>query len=389
MAPIAKIAPRRRGHTAIILLCMLALLGIAAAGYWYLVDVGPARPAARAEPPTVTTATAALRDVPVYLSGLGIVQASNTTAIHTQVDGKLQSVAFVEGQTVRKGDLLVQIDPRLYQAALDQAKAKKAQDEAQLVSATKDLERSQTLVRQATETQQNLDRQTATVAQLKAAIEADRAAIESAQTLLDYTAIRAPTDGRMGIRNIDPGNIVHANDTAAIATLTQTRPIAVIFTLPEKSLNDVRDAMTRGPVEVVAYDQDDARPLATGTLLLIDNQIDQSTGTIKLKALFPNEDERLWSGEFVHAHLLNDTRKNAVTVPAIAIQRGPQGLFVWQVRADGTAHAQPVETPVTHDDVAVVSQGLAAGDEVVVKGQYRLQNGARVQIRPSTAADGG
>lgn len=381
--------PRRRRTTAIV--CIAVIVALAGGlALWRYMSV-EAVPTARAAPPLVpvTVASAATRDVPIYLSGLGIVQSSNTTAIHTQVDGKLQSVNFIEGQLVRQGDVLVQIDPRLYQAALDQAKAKKAQDEAQLVSAQKDLERFQTLVAKAAETQQNLDRQTAVVNQVKATIDADQAAIESAQTQLDYTTIKAPTDGRMGIRQIDPGNIVHANDTTPIVILTQTKPISVVFTLPEKNLGDVRRAMTRGPVSVVAYDQNDSKQLATGTLMLIDNQIDQTTGTIKLKAVFPNTDERLWSGEFVHAHLLYDTQKDALTVPSAAIQRGPKGLFVWTIDADGRAQPQPVDAPITQDEIAVIGKGLTAGDKVVLNGQYRLQAGTRVDATPLAAASGG
>lgn len=388
MAETISRQPHRRWRAIIVCIGILAA-GTAGAVFWRYTSSEPVK-TADTEPPSVpvTVTTVVARDEPIYLSGLGIVQASNTTAIHTQVDGKLQSVNFVEGQMVRQGDVLVQIDPRLYQAALDQAKAKKAQDEAQLVSAQKDLERFQTLVAKFAETQQNLDRQTAVVAQVKASIDADRAAIESAQTQLDYTTIKAPTDGRMGIRQIDPGNIVHANDTAPIVILTQTKPISAIFTLPEKNLGDVRAAMARGPVSVIAYDQNDSKPLATGTLMLIDNQIDQSTGTIKLKASFPNTDERLWSGEFVHAHLLNETQKNALVVPAAAIQRGPQGLFVWKVDADGKAQPQPIEAPIMQGDIAIVGKGLSAGDKVVLNGTYRLQAGTRVDARPQVTAAG-
>jgi membrane fusion protein, multidrug efflux system len=368
----------RRATRHIILACLaVAVIAAAAAYYWRRPD-DPAQSHARAPAVPVTTDVASTRDVPIYLSGLGIVQASNTTALHSQVDGKLQSVNFVEGQMVRQGDVLVQIDPRFYQAALDQAKAKKAQDAAQLVSAQKDLERFQTLVLKNAETQQNVDHQIALVAQVKATIEADQAAVESAQVQLDYTTIKAPTDGRMGIRQIDPGNIIHANDTTPIVVLTQTKPISVIFTLPEKNLDDVRAAMARGEVSVVAYDQDDKNPLATGTLALVDNVIDQTTGTIKLKATFPNADEKLWSGEFVHARVLVDTRKDALTVPTAAIQRGPSGFYVWRIQPDGTAQAQPVQAGAAQSGVTVLEDGLSAGDRVVVQGQYRLQAGARV-----------
>jgi multidrug efflux system membrane fusion protein len=239
-----------------------------------------AKSQARAAVP-VSVAPAVRQDVPVYLTGLGTVQASYTVAIHSQVDGKLQEVFFTEGQNVKKGDLLARIDPRLYQAALDQANAKRAQDEALLHSAQKDLDRFKTLALKAIESQQNVDRQQGTVDQLKAAIAADQANIETAQTQLDYTNITAPSDGRMGVRLIDPGNVVHAADTASIATLTLTRPSAVLFTLPARALDDVRAAMARGPVQVVAYDSDNVRPLSAGKLLLIDNTMDQSTATFE------------------------------------------------------------------------------------------------------------
>ena len=374
---------RSRWH-AVLTCAALILLSAAGVLFWRHAEVKQAQ-AAHTQPSAipVTVDVAATRDVPIYFSGLGIVQASNTTAIHSQVDGKLQSVNFAEGQTVHRGDVLIQIDPRFYQAALDQTKAKKGQDEAQLVSALKDLERFQTLVLKNAETQQNVDHQVALVGQVKATIAADEAAIESAQTQLDYTTIKAPTDGRMGIRQIDPGNIVHANDTTPIVILTQTKPISVVFTLPEKNLDDVRQAMARGAVSVVAYDQDDSKPLATGTLMLVDNVIDQTTGTIKLKATFSNDDEKLWSGEFVHARVLIDTRKGALTVPSAAIQRGPNGFYVWRVGPDGTAQAQSVQAGAAQGDLTVLDNGLAAGDRVVVQGQYRLQAGARVDAAPA------
>ena len=379
--------PKRRRRPVLWVSLAILMIGAAAGfAYWQWVPrqhkEAAKRPAAAVP---VTVARVTTEDVPVYLTGLGLVQASNTTTIRTQVDGKLQSVSFTEGQMVKRGDVLAQIDPRLYQAALDQAKAKKAQDEAQLISVTKDLERIQTLIQKAAETQQNFDRQTALVAQVKATIQADTAAIESAQTQLDYTTIRAPTDGRMGIRQTDPGNFLRANDTTGggtIAILTQIKPISVIFTLPEKNLEDVRQAMARGPVEVLAFDQDDKTRLASGKLMLIDNVIDQSTGTIKLKATFLNDDERLWSGEFVHARLLHETQQNALVVPSAAIQRGPKGLFVWRIEQGGTASPRNVEVAQSQNGSTVVTSGLTLDDQVVINGQYRLQNGARVETRP-------
>jgi multidrug efflux system membrane fusion protein len=356
----------------------IALAGGASAALWRRNDAtARTPPAVSAVPVTVSEATR--RDVPIFRDGLGTVQASNTIAIHSQIDGKLQSVNFVEGRQVHKGDTLAVIDPRALQAALDQAVAKKAQDAAQLIAAQKDLDRFNALAAKSFETQQNLDNQQAKVDQLKASIDADQGAIESAQTQLSYTTITAPIDGLVGIRQLDVGNIIHANDTSPLTVLTQIRPSVAIFTLPQKNLADVRDAMLRGTVPVLAFDQDNTRQLAQGELLLIDNQIDQTTSTIHLKASFPNEDERLWPGEFVHLRIQIDTRKDAVTIPPVALQRGPQGFYVWVIKPDSTAEQRPIEA-TTIGDVVVVTKGLSAGERVVVNGQYRLQAGARVAI---------
>jgi len=338
----------------------------------------------------VRVAIVGRQDVPIYLNGLGTVQASFTVGIHSQVDGKLQEVLFTEGQHVKKGDVLAKIDPRLFQAALDQAKAKKAQDQAQLTSAEKDLARSKTLVLSNITSQQIVDQQQAKVDQLKAAIAADEAMIQTAQTQLEYTTITAPSDGRMGVRLVDPGNIVHANDQGSLATLVLTQPSAVMFTLPARYLDDVRDAMARAPVEVTAYDQDNRRALATGKLLLVDNVIDQATATIRLKAMFPNEDEKLWPGEFVNAHVLLDTRGNAVVVPSAAVQRGPQGLFVWSVTAKNLAEPRPIEVGPTYEGLTVVASGLSGGERIVTDGQYKLQRDAPVTVTsPPMAGAGG
>src|SRR5215467_3016064 len=276
----------------------LALLAAAGAGYWYWPQTTEAARAARSARPTVpvSVALAKRQDLPIYLTGIGTVQASFTVKITAQVDGKLQEVLFTEGQRVKKGDVLAKLDPRLFQAALDQAKAKKAQNIALHVAAEKDLARSKTLALRDYTSQQNVDLQQSKVDQLKAAIAGDDAAIETAQTQLDYATIVAPSDGRIGIRLVDPGNLVRPADAGAIATLMLTQPAAVVFTLPSRALGDLRDAMARGPVEVLAYDQNNRRALASGKLLLIDNAIDQATSTIRLKAMFPNDDERLWPG---------------------------------------------------------------------------------------------
>jgi multidrug efflux system membrane fusion protein len=367
----------------------LAVIGLI---YWYW-SQGPdpahaARTTRTAVP--VSVVTASRQSVPVYLTGLGTVQALFTVGIHAQVDGKLQDVFFKEGQRVKKGDVLAKIDPRLYQAALDQAKARKAQDDAALIAAQKDMVRAQTLVAKNFETQQNVDQQQAKVDQAKAAIDADTAAIETAQTQLDYTDIVATTDGRMGVRMVDPGNIVHASDQAVIGILTQTQPSAVLFTLPAQTLDDVRDAMARGDVEVVAYDRDNVKLLGTGTLATIDNLIDQTTATYRLKAMFKNEDEKLWPGEFVNARLLLETRKDVVVIPPIAVQRGPHGLFAWIIKPDNTAESRPIQTGTTTGDRTIVTSGVNDGERVVTDGQYKLQINSPVSITaPSTAATQG
>jgi multidrug efflux system membrane fusion protein len=347
------------------------------------------QPVARAATsPTVPVTVSAVsqRDVPIFLESLGTVQASNTVAVHSQIDGKLQSVNFVEGQEVHKGDTLAVIDPRALQAVLDQAIAKKAQDEAQLIAAQKDLDRFKTLLTKAAGTQQSVDQQQGKVDQLKATIDADQAAIESAQTQLSYTTITAPFDGRVGFRQVDAGNIIHANDTNPLTVLTQIKPSIAIFTLPQKDLADVRDAMLQGPVPVIAMDQDNTRQLAQGELMLIDNQIDQTTSSIRLKARFANEDDRLWPGEFVRLRVRAATRDGAVTIPPTAVQRGPQGLYAWVVKPDNTAEQRPIETAPVDNDTTIVTKGLKVGERVVVNGQYRLQAGTRVDSKTDQAS---
>jgi len=373
------------------MLFAVCLLVAVAPLYWWQQRPGPDPARAAARPPSVAVGAAqvARHDVPIYVSGLGTVQAVATVAIRSQVDGKIQEVLFTEGQHVKKGDVLVKIDPRLFQAALDQAAAKKAQDEAQLISAQKDLDRFSALVVRSFASQQNVDQQQAKVDQLKAAIVADQGAIESAQTQLDYTIITAPTDGRVGVRQIDAGNIVHASDQAALVTLTQNQPSTALFTLPARLLDDVRDAMKRGPVEVLAYDQDDKRLLSNGSLLLVDNIIDQATATIRLKAIFANEDEALWSGEFVNIHVLLDTRRNVLTVPAAAVQRGPNGLYAWIVTQAGNAEMRPLTVGPTANKLTIVESGLEEGERVVTDGHYKLRQNIPVTITaPQLAGNG-
>jgi membrane fusion protein, multidrug efflux system len=384
-------ASRGRRIVVLITTCV-AVLAVGGAAYWHW-GQGPrgahaASAPARAGVP-VSVAIVGRQDVPIYLTGLGTVQGSLTVSIHSQVDGKLQEVLFTEGQHVKKGDVLALIDPRLFQAALDNAKAKKAQDEAMFISASKDLARSKTLVQSNITSQQIVDQQQGKVDQLKASIAADDAMIQTAQTNLEYTIITAPSDGRMGVRLVDPGNIVHANDQQALATLVLTRPSAVMFTLPARTLDDARAAMARGPVEVTAYDQDNRRALATGTLLLVDNIMDQTTATIRLKAMFPNEDDKLWPGEFVNARVLLETRSDAVVVPSAAIQRGPDGLFVWMINANGLAEPRPIEVGPAYGKVTIVNSGLAGGERIVTDGQYKLERDAPVTITSTATAGSG
>jgi multidrug efflux system membrane fusion protein len=332
-------------------------------------------------PVPVTVTQAEQRDVPIFLNALGTVGAFNTVSVRSQIDGTLQSVNFVEGQEVKAGDVLAEIDPRTQQAALTQAIAKKAQDQAQLIDAQKDLARFKTLATRAFETQQNVDKQQAMVDQLIATIQADQGAIEAAQTQLSYTKITAPLDGRVGFRQVDAGNIVHASDQTPLTVITQVRPIVATFTLPQKELGPVREAMLRGDVNVLAFDQDNQHQLAQGALMLIDNQIDQATSTIRLKARFPNQDERLWPGEFVRIRTQVALRNKAVTVPPPALQRGPQGVYVWVINPDNTAEQRPVDANQVSDDTVIVNKGLAAGERVVIDGQYRVQPGTRVAAK--------
>jgi multidrug efflux system membrane fusion protein len=370
----------------LLVLVVAIALATGAAGFVLWHRGKPAAHAATSPAVPVTVSAVAQRNVPIFLDSLGTVQASNTVAVHSQIDGKLQSVAFVEGQEVHKGDTLAVIDPRALQAALDQAVAKKAQDKAQLIAAQKDLDRFKTLVAKAAETQQNVDQQQGKVDGLKATIDADQAAIESAQTQLSYTTITAPIDGRVGFRQVDAGNIIHANDVNPLTVLTQIKPSIAIFTLPQKNLADVRDAMLRGSVQVIAVDQDNTRQLAQGELMLVDNQIDQTTSTIRLKARFPNEDDRLWPGEFVRLRVHVDTRDGAATIPPTAVQRGPQGLYTWVVKPDNTAEQRPIETAPIDNDTTIVTKGLTVGERVVVNGQYRLQAGTRVESKTDQAS---
>jgi multidrug efflux system membrane fusion protein len=367
------------------LAAIVVLAGIAVA----LWQRGWSRPQQTGGPPpaiSVTVAQPERRDVPIYLSAPGTVQAWNTVAVRSQIDGKLMSVNFGEGQEVRQGDILAQIDPSALKATLDQATAKKAEDDAQLAAAEKDLERYRALLQRQVAPQQTVDQQQAKVEQLRATVNADQAAIESARVQLGYATITAPIDGRAGLRQLDPGNIIHPGDSNPLTLLTTIRPSTIIFTLPQKSLFDVREAMLRGPVTTSAWDQDDKRELAQGQLLFLDNQIDQQTGTVRLKARFANEDERLWPGEFVRIRTLVDIRKDALTIPSAALQRGAQGFYVWVLQPNNVVDARSIDATPIDDRIAIVANGLSPDERIVVDGQNRLDAGTRVEPHSQQAA---
>src|SRR3984893_17574116 len=358
---------------------MPLILGLSAAAGWQYTHA-PAT--AVAAPPARTMrliATIAKKlSVSDYLTGLGTVQAFNRVTMHVRVDGELQEITFTEGQFVHVGDVLAKIDPRPFQAALDQAKAKKAQDQAQLIAAQKDLQRAKTLIDKNFQTQQVVDQTQAKVDQLIAAIDADKAAIESAETQLGYTTIVSPLDGRMGMRLIDKGNIVHAGDPGGLVIITQVQPIAVIFSVPQDYLQAITAAMKQHPLKVSAYSRDNFTKLGEGTLLLIDNQIDASTGTLRLKASFPNEDDALWPGQFVNARLEMALRHDGVAVPAQVGQRGPNALYAYVVKQDQTVERRVIKVGPVRDGLAVIEEGLAPGERVVVDGQFKFRPGAKV-----------
>jgi multidrug efflux system membrane fusion protein len=332
----------------------------------------------------VQTATAQLSNVPIYLQGLGTVEGYYTVTVTPRVDGQLQNVTFAEGQTVKRGDLLAQIDPRPFQAALDQATAVRARDAAQLTSARSDLARYQALAPKILASKQTIDQQSALVGQLEAQVKGDQAAIDNARTQLSYTSIVAPIDGVTGIRLVDPGNIVHAAQTNGIVVLAQVQPIACIFTLPEQVFSEVKSALRTGPVSVTALsrdpDTDSDTELDRGTVELINNQIDPATGTVQVKAVFPNANETLWPGEFVNARVLLKTVQGALTIPTAAVQRGPQGVFTYVVNADSTVEARVLRIGQHTDGRTIVTRGLREGERVVVSNQYELQAGARVKV---------
>ncbi|MGB6307757.1 MAG: efflux RND transporter periplasmic adaptor subunit [Steroidobacteraceae bacterium] len=350
----------------------------------------PADAAANKSPPAIAvdTATVTHADVPIYLSGLGTVQAFYTVTVSARVDGELQKIAFTEGQGVHKGDLLAQIDPRPNRAAYEQAVAAKAKDAAQLANGKRDLARYILLQPQDLASKQTVDTQRATVDQLAAQLQVDQAVIDNARTQLEYTRITSPIDGRTGIRLVDPGNIVHAAATTGIVVVTQVQPISVIFTLPEEDLATVNAALARGPVKVTTVSRDGGTELDEGTLLLIDNEIDQTTGTARFKATFSNAHNTLWPGQFVNARVLVRTAHDALTLPTAAVQLGPDGPFTYVVTADSTVQVRLLQIGEESGEMTVVNKGLAPNERVVTSNQYRLQPGARVRVNATNASNG-
>jgi multidrug efflux system membrane fusion protein len=348
-----------------------------------LIGSGDTAPAAarKGDPPVpVVAGQVTVADAPLYLIGVGTVQAYNTVTIQARVDGQLDSVDFREGQDVRQGDRLAQIDPRPYQAALDNALANLARDQAMLANGRRDLTRYQDTAAKGYSSQQQLQTQEASVAALNATIQADQAMVESARVQLGYTTIVSPIDGRTGIRHIDRGNIVHASDTGGLVVITQLQPISAIFTLPQDTLPRVAAGQAQGALPVTAFASDGTTELGQGVLELVDNQIDQATGTIRLKARFPNETNALWPGQFVDIRLQIGVVHNALSVDSRVPQRGPDGVFAYVITPDGAVEMRPIEPGQDYGGRTLITKGLSPGDRVVVDGQVRLQSGSKVRV---------
>jgi multidrug efflux system membrane fusion protein len=367
------------------------VLVVAAVGYVFFDQAlrDKARAAvAPSGPPSVpvTVAVAEARDVPVFIRGLGTVQAYKTVSVKTRVDGQIVKVAFQEGRDVKEGDLLFEVDPRPYQAALDRAVAAKQRDEAQLEGAQLDLERYAKLIGPGFQSKQSYDQQKATVDGLKAAIAGDQAAIDTAKLNLVYADVRAPIDGRTGQRLVDLGNLVQTSQNTTLVTITQIKPIYVNFTVPQYANHNLRKSQAKDALTAYAYSADDTYKLAEGKVTLVDNQIDSATGTLRLKATYENTGEQLWPGEFVSVRLQLSTRKDAITVPQRAVMQGANGPYGYVVKADNTVERRALEVAATQDGIAVITKGVALGEKIVADGQYRLTDGAHVRIDKPTAS---
>ncbi|HUC65978.1 MAG TPA: efflux RND transporter periplasmic adaptor subunit [Stellaceae bacterium] len=378
-----------RRRTAIV--TAIAVLVAASGGALALGERSVSRPAATAQaaapPVPVVAETIKSGNVPIYLVGIGYVQAYNTVIVRSQIQGQLTAIPFTEGQAVHQGDLLAQIDPRPYQAQLDQAIANRDRDQAQLANAEANLSRYLPLQAKGYATPQLVDTQKAQVEQLQAAVKSDEAVIEAAQVQLGYTRITAPINGVTGIRQIDVGNIIHPTDPNGLVVLTQLQPISVIFTLPEAELPEIQRQMAKGTLKVLAYSQDNTIELDQGTLALVDNQILQTSGSVRLKANFPNAAHRLWPGELVDVRLLLETRQDGLTVAATAVQQGPKATYVYAIKPDGTVERRTVKVGQTWDGRALIDSGVKPGEQVVVDGQSRLQDGTRVAVLNGSAAE--
>jgi multidrug efflux system membrane fusion protein len=375
------------------LVLLTTVLGAAALGgvvYWHQSSAEPTREAAPASQPEATPVVAGVVQngpVPIYLRGVGTVIAYNNVVVRSQITGPLIKVSFKQGETVRKGDLLAEIDPRPYQAQLDQAVANRDRDQAQIVNAQTTLNRYVPLQEKGFATGQLVDTQKAQVAQLEAMVKGDEAAIESARVNLSYTKLTAPLDGVTGIRQIDEGNIIHPTDANGLVDVTQIQPISLIFTLPETTFIEIQKELAKGPIKVFAYSQDDKTKLDEGELLLIDNQINQTTGTIRLRATFPNGERLLWPGELVNARLLLKTEPHGLTIAAGAVQQGPKGPYVYVINPDQSVQPRPVKVAQIDEGKALIASGLKENEQVVVDGQYKLQAGTHIQVLTGKAAE--
>jgi membrane fusion protein, multidrug efflux system len=368
----------KRSHAWRWVLLLVLIIGAVIAYQLHSRSQAASKDSTAPQPVSVGVSTVEKRDMPYYLSGLGSVTAFNTVTVHSRVDGQLMTVNFKEGQFVRVGDVLAEIDPRPYQVALDQAQGQLAKDIASQNDAKVDLDRYQKLWQQGVIARQQLDSQQATVGQFDGAIQSDKAQIDNQKLQLTYCRITSPINGRVGLRLVDPGNIVHAADTNGMLVITQVQPVAVIFTLPEDNVPEVISVMKKRELTVEAYGRDNKILLATGKLLTPDNEIDQTTGTLKFKSQFDNHDSSLWPNQFVNIRLYLDVRKNAIVVSSAAIQKGAQGSFVYVVGSNNAAEVRPVQVDFAEGNVSVMSQGLTAGEQVVVDGADKLQAGAPV-----------